>query len=84
MNADFHVPIYFDFLTSSTLVLSQGTSLSLVELNTGLIMPLVGSETAGGYVDGESSEARFADITDVVVQGECEAQHALDFTFQVN
>lgn len=65
----FSGPVTLDFLTSSTIVVSERTCLSLIELQRGVKTPLVGSPTVGGYVDGADSDARFSLINDVVVQG---------------
>ncbi|XP_067942380.1 uncharacterized protein [Watersipora subatra] len=62
-------PVAVDFLTTSTVVVSERTSLSLVDLNDGAKTKLVGSLTTGGYVDGDKGKARFTLINDVVIQG---------------
>lgn len=62
-------PVALDFLTSSTVVVGERTSLSLIELQTKVKTLLIGSSTVGGYVDGNSAEARFSYINDVAIQG---------------
>ena len=62
-------PVGIDYLTKSTVVVSERTRLSLVELETGVKTELIGSATVGGYVDGERENARFRLINDLVVQG---------------
>ena len=70
MPGTFSGPVTFDFLTSSTIVVSERTCLSLIELQSRVKTPLIGSATIGGYIDGVDSEARFSLINDVVVQGQ--------------
>lgn len=63
-------PVAFDFLTPSTIVMSERTSLSIIDLeDTQSKTKIVGSEKMGGYIDGPADVARFRLINDIAIQG---------------
>lgn len=69
METVFTGPISFSFLTTSTIVVSERTSLSLVDLESNTKTLIIGSSEMGGYVDGPADEARFSLVNDVAVAG---------------
>lgn len=62
-------PVAFTFLTPSSLLLSERTAITLLDLEASTKKLLIGSAEKGGYLDGPAHDARFTWINDIIAIG---------------